>query len=532
MKRIIFFLFSFLILVSCEKKKEPIQRSELRLNIVQDQLTLDPRKGADFTSSTIQFLLFEGLTRMTPYSTVSLAIAENIELSDDMKKYTFTLRNAKWSNGDDITAFDFAETWKDMLSPSFPCPNAHLLYPIKNAEKAKRGEVSEREIGIHAVDHKTLEVYLEQPTPYFLEMISFCVFFPVDQSLVARNNKWADCSETEFVSNGAYRLVDWKIGNEIVLEKNPFYWDADNVDLDRIRISIVDNEMTALKMYEMNELDIIGLPYTGIPSDSVPSLMDKGVIKTTALPASTMCCFNMNSFPFKNANIRKAFAYAINRQEIVDNITQTGEQIGLHLVPDSLLPDQPDLFFKDGDEETARYFFKKGLRELGLTSNELGDVSLLHASTGVYPKVAQALQNQWNRVLGVSVQLKGYEYKVFLDKLTKRDYQMGQCVWIAQYQDPMNFFERFRHKDNLKNYPGYENPHYIKLLEDSLYLKNPSDRFALLNKAEEIFAEDMPLTPIYHWNTVYIQKPHVKNLQLYPSGSFYLNQIYFDFDDS
>jgi oligopeptide transport system substrate-binding protein len=522
-----YLFIAVLLITGCGKAKKINEKTSLNLNISHDIVTFDPRKGGDFTSSTIQFLLFEGLTKMTPYSVVSLALAESIDISEDLLVYTFHIRDSKWSNGAPITAFDFAETWKDMLSPNFPCPNAHLLYPIKNAENAKRGLVSSRQIGIRALDHKTLEVRLEHPTPFFLEMISFCVFFPIHQNTAVRNAKWSDANSSDFVCNGPYKLAKYKHGHEIVLEKNPHYWDSSNVSLDQIRISIIDNEMTAMKLYEMDELDILGLPFTGIPSDYVPNLMDKGILKTSSLPASTICCFNVESFPFTNTNIRKAFSYAINRQEIINNLVSMDNETGVNLLPETLLPNQPGPFFKDGDVELAKIYLQKGLKELGITEEELGELTLLHASTGAFSKIAVALQEQWRKGLGIQVNLIGNEYNVFLDKLTKRNYQMAECVWIAQYHDPMNFFERFKQKKNPKNYPGYENKQYREILERSLLEPDKNKRFNLLREAEELLNEDMPLTALFHWKNVYLQKPYIKNLLLYPSGSFYLQEISF-----
>ena len=528
-KKLTFYLISllFLVLVGCEKSKKADEKTTLNLNISHDIVTFDPRKGSDFTSSTIQFLLFEGLTKMTPYSSVSPAIAETIDISEDRMVYTFHLRESKWSNGAAVTAFDFAETWKDMLAPNFPCPNAHLLFGVKNAENAKRGLVSDRQVGIRALDHKTLEIRLERPTPYFLEMITFCVFFPIHQNTAVRNPKWSDVNSADFVCNGPYKIAKYRRGHEIVLEKNPYYWDSANVTLEQIRISIIDNEMTALKLYEMDELDILGLPFTGIPSDYVPNFMDKGLIKTSSLPASTICCFNTETFPFSNANIRKAFSYAINRQEIIDNITCMDNENGINLLPNILLSDQPGPFFQDGDVSLAKIYLQKGLKELDISEDELGTLTLLHATTGSFPKIAAALQEQWRKALGVQVNLIGNEYNVFLDKLTKRNYQMAECVWIAQYHDPMNFFERLKQKKNLKNYPGYENPRYAELLDQSLLEATNSGRFDLLREAEKILNEDMPLTALFHWKNIYLQKPHVKNLLLYPSGSFHLQEISF-----
>ncbi|MBS0585530.1 MAG: peptide ABC transporter substrate-binding protein [Verrucomicrobia bacterium] len=520
-------LFSFGSSCQVKRNQKRSDLAELHLNIPYDPYTLDPRKGGDLTSSTMQFLLFEGLTRMTPYSTVSLGMAEKIDISEDKKTYTFYLRKAYWSNGVPVTAFDFAQTWKDMLNPNFSCPNAHLLYPIKNAEAAKRGLVLERQIGIRALDYQTLEVYLEEPTPFFLEMLSFCVYFPIYQNVATRIAKWAECTGQDFICNGPYRLVEWRRNNEIILEKNPYYWDKEHVELDRISISIMDNEATALQMFERDELDVLGLPFTGIPSDAVPSLRDKGLIKTTSLPASTICCFNMHAFPFTNVNIRKAFAYAINRQELVENITHMNEEIGPSFIPKSLNGYDLPPFFKDGDVETARIFLRKGLRELNLKEEDLDNaITLLHASSGVYPKIAEALQNQWQKALGIRVKLARHDYRVFIDKLTKRNYQMAECAWIAQYGDPMNFFERLKIKSHNKNYPAYENPQYVELLEKSSQYIDSQKRFTILQEAERLIADEMPLTTLYHWRTPYLQKPHVENLVFSNSGRFLLQQIH------
>lgn len=497
------------------------------MNINQDHLTLDPRKGADFSSVSVQFMVFEGLVRMTPYATRAPALAESVDISDDLLRYTFHLREALWSDGTPVTAFDFIQTWKDILNPNFPSPNAHLLFPIRNAELAKQGQISDREIGIRALDHKTIEVYLEQPTPYFLDMLSFAIFHPVNQSIAVRDPKWADGKEGLLVSNGPFRLKEWRHGNYITLEKNPYYWDAKNVELEEIHISLVNSEQTALQLYEQGELDFLGLPFTGIISDSVPDLLDKGMIKTTSLPASTICCFNMHSHPFQNKNIRKAFAYAINRQEIIKNVTQLKEENGICLLPSSLgFDSQP--FFEDGDVERAQDFLEKGLKELGITREKLGTIRLLHASSGVYPMVAQALQTQWLKNLGVLVRLEGYEYKVFLDKLTKRDYQMGQCVWIAQYLDPMNIFDRFKNSNMLKNYPGYDNPEYEKILDLSMKIRDTEDRFQYLKRAEAILVEDMPLTAIYHWKNAYLVKDYVKDFAFNQAGGYFFQEVVID----
>jgi oligopeptide transport system substrate-binding protein len=519
-------IFTTPLVISCGKKQTNKNTiNGIHINVDTDPTTLDPRKSADYISGTFQYLLFEGLVRMTPDSIAAPAYAQQVEISDDGLIYTFHLRDGRWSNGVPITAYDFSQSWLDMLDPQFPSPNAHLLFPIKNAEKAKLGLVKIRDVGINVINHNTLEICLEHPTPYFKELICFPVFSPVCQHHVQNNLSWAESKGRDFICNGPYRLAQRTLSREIILEKNPYYWDADSVDLEQITISIVDNEMAALNMYDNNELDIIGLPFKGIPVDAIPDLLDKGLIDTTDIPGTTICCFNMHKFPFTNKNMRKAFAYSINRKEIVEHITLTQEIPGVDLLPEMLLPNQPEPFFQDGDVETARLHLKKGLQELGITLEELPKITLLHATSGIYPKIAQAVQEQWRKSLGIAVSLSPQEYKVFLDRLARKDFCISQCVWVAQYHDPMNILDRFRIKENGKNYPGFDNKEYKEIIDDSVYHANKEDRFERLRAALNILNEEVPLTAIYHWKCPYMKKDYVDGLLIQKSGFAHLHKI-------
>lgn len=459
---------------------------------------------------------------MLPSGEIAPAIAERIEVSPDRTLYTFYLRQSVWSNGDPLTAYDFERSFLSLLSPSFPCANTHLLYGIKNAEKAKNGEVPLSSVGIRATDTYELEIELEQPNPAFLGIISFCIFLPVHPSQDTTN--WTEENFSSLLCNGPYRLISWKVNNELVLEKNPYYWEAEQVVLEKMVISIITNEMTAMKLFDNQELDLIGSPFTSIPSVAISSLIQRGLLRTAPFPAATICAFNMQSPPFTNLHIRKAFALAINRKELVDNITLYGEEIGPRLIPRSLMPIDLPLPYKDADYEGAREHLLKGLEELKMSKEELS-IKFLHANTGIYPKIAEALQHQWKKVLDVWVELESYEYKIFLSKLAKRDFQLAECIWIAQYPDPMNFFERFLSPLNTKNYPSFSNASYNALVEHSLYKTHREERFQTLGKAEQILHEEMPLTTLYHWNNVYIQQPYVHGLLTYPTGGFYLSEI-------
>ncbi len=512
---------------ACQDKKPTITHQSLqliRLNLKSEPATMDPRKGGDVISSHMHFLLFEGLVRLNPDGAIVPAQARTFDISPDGIVYTFHLRDAVWSNGVPVTAYDFEKAWKDILDPSFPSVNAHLLYPIKNAEAAKKGLVPLSDVGLVSKDEKTFVVTLEKPTPYFLDLISFCVFFPVCSEMDKACPDWAYQAGDNFVSNGPFILQDWKHHNEIVAVKNLAYWDNTRVRPDVIHFSMIDNESTALQMFENGELDMIGEPLSPLPVDALQSLKKQGKLRKHPLGATTMITFNTNQAPFNNAKIRKAFTYAINRELIVNNITQLGETAATNMVPPVLKNLRNRIFFKDGDVASARALLEEGMQELGITKEAFKDLSLLHSTSDLNHKIAQAIQQQWKQAFGIQIKLENVEHKVLMDKLVKRNYAFAQALWIAQYNDQMNILERFKFKTNVKNYPNWENPEYIRLLEQSAY-ENGLARAATLEKAEEIFIDEMPICPIYHWDAAYMLQPHLNDVSLTPIGDIVFEKL-------
>ncbi|HVW99391.1 MAG TPA: ABC transporter substrate-binding protein, partial [Candidatus Babeliaceae bacterium] len=181
--KVVYFFLILTLLASCGKPEAPSKKLHiLRMNVNREPVSMDPRQGSEYVSSTLHFMLFEGLMRLNPDGSLTPAQAKSVEISDDRKTYTFHLRDTKWSDGTPVTAYDFEKAWKKILSPHFAAPSASLLYAIRNAEKAKRGTISLEDVGIHSTDPRTLIVELESPTPYFLSLVSFCVFFPVKQT--------------------------------------------------------------------------------------------------------------------------------------------------------------------------------------------------------------------------------------------------------------------------------------------------------------------------------------------------------------
>ena len=272
----------------------------------------------------------------------------------------------------------------------------------------------------------------------------------------------------------------------------------------------------------------MGSRFSSIPLDSLQTLLKKGELQTKSLGATTFCSFNTHQFPFSNMNIRKAFAFAMNRDEIVTHITQMNEEIALDPIPPILKENRVNSFFPKLQVSQAKQFLKEGLKELGITKEALQDIPFLHLTGDTQTKIAQALQSQWLENLGIRVHLKGYQFKTYLNELVHRNYQLACCAWIIQYPDLMNILERFKFKNNAKNFTGWENAEYIEILENSMTLPTLSARTQYLEKAEKILMDEMPVIPLMFLKQVYIKNPNLKGEKLTPFPPIDFRSVYFE----
>ena len=513
MKLKIIVIVLYLFLFGCHSSSSVKVPSVLRINFSDEPATFDPRKGGDPISTTFKFMLFEGLTRMTS-SKPELALAKKFSISEDKRVYTFYLRDALWSNGDPITAHDFVYAWKTLLDSTFPSPDSPLLFPIKNARAAKLGNLPNDAIEVKAIEDKTLEVVLEHPTPYFLELLSFCIYFPVPHKR----------GFSQEITNGPFMIDNYQPNNHMVLIKNPLYWNAHNVNLNEVQISFIKDDMTALNLYMQKKLDLFGSMFSSIPVDAIPKVRKRKDWQVRPIGATSFCTFNVNLPPFSNPNIRKAFAYSMDRESIVTHITQLGEEVAIDPIPPLLQESHVYGCFPKQDVAKAQNHLQLGLKELGMEKKDLQDIPLIYLIGDPHTKVVQALQDQWTNTLGIRVKLEGYTFKVYLDKLMQKNYQLGYAFWIVQYPDAMNIFERFKFKSNAKNYPGWENALYIDLLDNSIE-KAPSQRAQYLKEAEKLLIDEMPIAPIYHWKDALLQQPYVTDVYISPIGSIHLDSV-------
>ncbi|TFB18890.1 peptide ABC transporter substrate-binding protein [Filobacillus milosensis] len=493
----------------------------LNVNIKEEPPSLNPGLASDTTSSSVLDQVFEGLTRIGPDGQPVNAMAEKIETSDDLTTYTFTIREgATWSNGDPVTAQNFEYAWKWVLNPeNAETDYAYQLYSIKNAQKAKAGEVSLDEVGITAKDDKTLVVELEQPTPYFLHLTAFHTYYPVNQNVVEGNDEWFTDAGDTFVTNGPYKLESWSHKDKIVLKKNEDYWDAENVSIKTINMFMVENEDTALNMFNQGELDWVGSPFDSVPLASIPTLKEEGKLNISPLAGVYYYAFNVDEAPFNNKKIRKAFAMSINRKAIVENITQGGQLPAMALVPPTIWEENEEGYFQDNNVEEAKKLLQEGLEEEGM--DELPPVTIHYNTSEAHAAIAQAIQDMWRQNLGVEVDLANEEWQVYLDTMGNGNFQVGRMGWLADFNDAINFLEIFQTIGG-NNYTNWENEEYASLLEESRTITDKEERTSVLKEAEQIFMDELPISPIYYYTNVYIKKDYVKDVKPSAMGSINL----------
>lgn len=503
-----------IVIWGCQKKvhRVDINHQALHLNINTEPPTLDARKATDTSSIGIISMCFEGLMKRGRDRVIRPALAYNVEVSEDQLIYTFHLRQAKWWDGKPVTAYDFESTWKTILSPLFPSGFANDLYILKNAKKAKNNQISIDAIGVKSIDASTLQIELEYPAPYFLDLVASHSFLAVPSHIASRYPNWADNSGPLFVGNGPYKLKHWKHHNCIQLVKNDLYWEQELVKVKEIDFSIIEDPNTELNMFESGEIDWAGYPLSTLPTDALQALADKKQLKTYPLSGTYYYVFNVNEVPFNNLNIRKAFSYAIDRKSIIENITQSHQTPATSLVPPPLW--EVKTHFGDNNIQEARRLFQLGMKELGYTKETFPKITLIYNSSEAHHKIAQAIQEQWFCTFGIRVKLANVEWKVFLNELAHKQFQVARMGGIAGFNDPVTFFDNYRYPESPNNFSGWRNEEFTRFVEEAERCSNPLQREQLLRQAEEILISDMPIAPIYYYQGNYIKKRYLRGVEL------------------
>jgi len=496
-------------------------RQVLRLN-VEEPATLDPSHAEDTVSGAMIRAIFDGLTRLDENGEPMLSLASDMRVSADKLTYTFTLRDARWSNGDPVTASDFEFAWKHALDPRTGSSAAYNYYILKNGQAFASGKAQADGVGVRALDDKTLRVRLEYPAPFFPTMAASLP--PINRKLAEANSQWANDPRT-LVGNGPFKLATWEHKNKIILVKSDTYWDKEAVKLERIEFSMIADANTELAMFERGDLDWAGGPIGGLPVDAIAPLKQEGKLKTKAKATSYYIRFHTEHPPFTNAKIRKAFAYAINRREIADYIGQAGQTPLMGITPRTATL-KPEGFFADDQPEKAKQLLAEGMRELGMA--KLPPITYLYNISERNKAIAETLQARWKNVLGAEVKLLAKETKVFLTDQERGKFDITRSGWTADYNDPINFLQKFVEKNSSSNITRWHSPHYARLIRLAQAEADPEKRNRILLEAETLLMEEMPLTGLFSDMNTWVQSDKVKGVRIDPLGKLDLKWAYME----
>lgn len=522
---IFFLLITALALSGCGNKSGP---KYLRFSVGTEPETLDPRKSTGIPESTVQAQVFEGLTTFGADNKPFPAMAERWEISPDGLRYKFFLRpGVKWSNGDPVTAYDFEYAWKTTLSPELGAKYSYQLFYLKNGEAYNKGLTTADQVGVKALDDRTLEVVLEKPTAYFLSLTSFHTLYPVPRRIVEANPKWAAEPKT-LIGNGPFKITNWVHNSRIELVKNEHYWDNAKVKMPKLDFILTESSSTEIAMFENNQIDM----GENAPPAEYPRLKKEGRLQISPYLGTYFFSFNVEKAPLDNPKIRQALSLAINRQAIISNVVKGEQQVALAWVPPGLADSSPGSdfrsvggdFFADANIEKA----KNLLAEAGYPEgNGLPTIELIYNTHDVHKAIAEAVQEMWRKNLGINVRLANQEWKVFINTRSKGAYQIARHGWIGDYADPMTFLDMFETGSG-NNDSQYKNPRYDTLIRLAKSTGNQEIRMKAMHEAERLLMDDAVIIPLYFYTRVTLVKPNVKGYQRSVLGHIYFKEAYLE----
>lgn len=490
-----------------EKKQHATPPRSLRISFPRPALSLDPRIDADTSSGAILKLLYEGLLRFDINGHPTNAIAERVDISADKTTYTFSLRPTYWSNGQPLTAHDFEYSWKKVLDPSFPTLFDYLFSPIKNARKVKAGLLRKDELGVKATSEKTLVVELDMPAPFFLELCCHWMYSPLCCGVDERHPGWAHFGTKHYLCNGPFALSKWNPKKGIQLFKNSWYWDKEHVFLDRIDISVVENPLQALRLFEQGLLDWIGEPLSETPLELVRN-KDPRVL-SRQIPAVQWFALNVQEAPFTSKKVRQAFSYAIDRQAIIAHCLGGDERPSHSILPKSVSLIDPG----DGlayDPVHARSLLNEGLAEQGLHTSTLPSIRLIAVDKEPQRTIVAMVVRFWEEILGISVQVEFFSRRLFLEKVSERAHHITATIWYSWFHDPIYTFETLRSPNFRINASRWGNEAFSQLIERAEH--SPTRRKEFLQEAEEFVMQEMPIIPVFDYTARYLKNDTVGNV--------------------
>ena len=513
--------------------EEPAVEEEQILNLIagSEIPTMDSSLVTDSVGFDLLNNVAEGLYRLNQENVAVPAMAEaEPTISEDGLVYTFKIRDAKWSNGDAVTAGDFEFAWKRAMNPDTASEYGPYMMAgvLKNATEISEGSVDFNELGVKALDEKTLEVTLEKPVPYFLSLMAFGTYLPLNEKFVTEQGDAYATNSDALISNGPFTLTEWDgTGSSWSLVKNDQYWDAENVKLTQINYDVVKETATAVNLYKTGEVDRTGLSgeFAAQYANDPELLKEKD---------SVVFYFKFNQerngkpSPLANKNIREAISKSYNKEDLVNVVLNNGSVAANYLVPAEFTFDENANDFRDinGDlggynPEEAKAAWEKGLAELGVTELSL---ELLGGDSDLSKKMDEYFKSQMEGTLeGLTLNLKQVPFAVRLDLDTAQDYDIQSAGWGPDFQDPYTFMNLFV-TDGGDNMMSYSNPKYDELITAAAgeLATDPEARWNAMAEAEKILiAEDYGISPNYQRGTMQLVKPYVKGVVSHQFGGDY-----------
>jgi oligopeptide transport system substrate-binding protein len=491
--------------------------------------SLDPQTVSGVAEHRVADALFEGLVNLDPATLApEPGVAESWEISEDGRVYTFHLRkNARWTNGDPVTAEDFRYSWQRILSPRLAADYAYFLHCIVNARAFNLGEITDfDEVGVRIHDPYTLEVTLVNPTPYFLSMQIHSSYLPVHRATIEafgamdeRGTRWTRAEN--LVGNGPFQLQEWTPDTVIRVTRNPYHWNVDNIRLDGINFYPIDNLWTEERAFRSGELDVTG----EVPLHKVPIYQKEHPELLQLYPylGSYYYRVNVTVEPFDDVRVRRAFAMALDSAGLVNDVLHAGEIPARNYTPPGMTGYTCEASIPF-DPAAAREL----LAEAGYPDGRgLPPIEILINTSESHKLIAEAVQSMWKNNLGADVRIVNQDWKVYLSTMENLEYMMARSGWIGDVVDPINFLECFL-SDSGNNRTGYANPEFDALIHQIYEEPDNARRNALLEQAEAMLLRDAPFVPIYFYSRKYLQQPRVQGLAHNPLGYVRWTNLWLD----
>ena len=533
---------------SAPAESTPTEGFDMAVCIASEPQTIDPALNSAVDGAIMTQHMFEGLMKWSDsghpvnekgnmnYAALAAGQAESYEKTDNgdgTVTYTFKIRSdAKWSDGQPVTANDFVYSWQRLANPLTAADYCYMIDMVQGYAAVNAGEADPTTLGVSAPDESTFVVNLTYDCPYFLEICAFPAAFPVRQDIIeAYGDTWTtDDNSSHYISNGPWKLAEWVHDSYIKMVPNEYHYDAANLGPNSLTFQLMEDQNSMLAAYRSGDLQFI----EDMPVDEIAGLLASGELNIVDYIGTYYVCYQTQAEPFDNALVRQAFTLAIDSKYIVEQVTQTGQVPATGFVPagiydadangDDFRTVGGDYWDAPVDDATYQANCEKArqlLAEAGYPNGEgFPTVTYLYNTSDAHKAVGEALQQMWQEELGVTVQLQNQEWNAFLETRKKGEYQIARNGWIADYNDPCSFLDMW-YTGGGNNDAQYSNPEYDAMIDAAKATSDPAERMSYFHKAEDIIiGQDWALGPIYFYTQKYMMADDI-------SGAFYTPLGYF-----